>query len=171
MAKRTALVFGMVAVLVSLAGFAVALMSSVDDGPSAVGPTSDRAAQNPLPPSLEFSGAFAWIDGDKATVFFSITNTGGDDMLTDAESDFGKESQFFGRSVCNNDRGSAERRDSIAVAAMDWTILKPAGCRLELTDLTRELRPGESFELRLTFERAGVKTLTIRTGASPVRGP
>jgi len=171
MAKRIALVFGTVAVLLSLAGFAVALMSSVDDEPSTVGPPSDRAVQNPLPPSLEFSGAFAWIEGDKATVFFSITNIGGDDTLTDAESDFGQESQFFGRSVCDNDRGSVERRDSIDVAAMDWTILKPAGCRLELTDLTRELRPGESFELRLTFERAGVKALTIRTAASPVKGP
>lgn len=79
-----------------------------------------------MPPALELTGGFAWIDGDTATVFFSVTNTGGDDTLTDAESDVAEDAQFLGRSVCSNDTASVERRDAINVAPTDWTIFNRA---------------------------------------------
>lgn len=167
MAKRIAFVLGTLAVLVSVAGFAFALLGGSDHRRSNAGGSGGSAPQNPLPPALELSGGFAWIDGDTATVFFSVTNTGGDDTLTHAESDVAEDAQFLGRSVCNNDTGSVERRDAISVAPTDWTIFKPGGCRLELKGLTRELEPGDGFELRLIFDRAGTLALSVPVKENP----
>lgn len=166
--KRLALAAGAVAIAVALAGFVLGVGNKPEGTvgqPATVSDTDPASAA--LPPSLELSGAFAWRDGDKISVYFSITNTGGRDVLKAATSDVAEEGRLVGEDRCTNDTESGSPQDSIQVLPSDWTIFKPGGCRIELIGTTRDLAPEESFELRLEFERAGLQAIEVVVKQGP----
>lgn len=95
--NRLALAAGAVAIAVALAGFVLGVGNKPEGTvgqPATVSDTDPASAA--LPPSLELSGAFAWRDGDKLSVYFSITNTGGRDVLKAATSDVAEEGRLVG---------------------------------------------------------------------------
>ena len=50
--------------------------------------------------------------------------------------------------------------ESIEIPAGETVVLEPGGFHIMLLDLKRELTPGETVEVTLTFETAGEQTVT-----------
>jgi copper(I)-binding protein len=98
-------------------------------------------------------------------LYFTMTGGAADDRLTRVECDVAAHAELH-RSF--DDRGVVRMRpvDAIEVPAGAAVVLAPAGYHVMLTDLARSLRPGDTFRVTATFEKAGPVEAT-----ATVRGP
>jgi len=62
-----------------------------------------------------------------------------------------------------NDNGVMKMRpvDGIALKPGDTVELKPGGLHIMLMDVQGSLKPGDTFPLTLTFEKAGAKSISV----------
>ncbi len=60
--------------------------------------------------------------------------------------------------------------DGLPIPAGQTVVLEPGGYHLMLMDLTDALTEGDTFELSLTFEKAGEVTVTVDVGPRDMRG-
>lgn len=86
--------------------------------------------------------------GDGATFFADINSTGKfEDVLTHVETPIAHKAQLV-----DADGRPLER---LTIAGTTLVHLAPAGPRVVLTELTRELQPGEVVIVTLVFQKAG----------------
>lgn len=60
--------------------------------------------------------------------------------------------------------------DGLEIPAGDSVSLEPQGYHVMLIDLTRDLRPGDRFDLTLRFERAGEVVVPVTVGGGAPEG-
>lgn len=122
-------------------------------------------------PQIEISDA--WVrptvsSGQMSAGYAVIANKGsGADRLVGVSSDVAARITLHESS---NDGGIARMRplpDGIAVEGGDTAMLTPGGNHLMLEGLKRPLAAGESIEVKLRFERSGVKVMTAEVRNAP----
>jgi periplasmic copper chaperone A len=56
---------------------------------------------------------------------------------------------------------SMHQQEEVALPAGELVAFSPGGLHIMLVGLTRDLKSGEMFDIKLTFEYAGEKTVTV----------
>ncbi len=64
-------------------------------------------------------------------------------------------------STMSNGIMSMRHRNSLTIHSGKSVVLKPGGLHLMLSQLTKPLREGDRFELKLRFQRAGTITICV----------
>ena len=135
-------------------------------------PASVRPAiAQPSPIKIEQPWARATSSAAKAGgVFMTIKDNGPADQLVGASSPVAGIVELH-RTV--NENGVMKM---LPVPVLDLptgqTIdLKPGGLHIMLIDLRRQLKPGDTFPLTLTFAKAPPATVTVTVGAAGASGP
>ena len=59
------------------------------------------------------------------------------------------------------DHMSMHRQEQVTVPAGETVVFSPGGLHIMLVGLQRDLKPGETFDVKLQFEQAGEKTITV----------
>ena len=171
---------GLVAVLVAAALFAPACSSSEDSSSS----TTEAGAKE-----LKVSGVWARQVMDMGAVYMTISGGAEADALTKAEvpSDVAGEAQLhetvmadtstttmggsdgmgeettttgMGGSMGGSGAMSMQQVQKIEIPAGKIVQLKPGGYHIMLMDVKKKLTPGDTFDVTLTFEKAGTKKVT-----------
>lgn len=94
--------------------------------------------------------------GQNSAAYFTVVNpTGEDDRLVKVESTVAKSTELHETVEEGGVFKMMPRPEGFAVPAGGQVELKPGGKHVMLLELTRELKPGETFPLTLTFEKAG----------------
>jgi len=105
--------------------------------------------------------ARAGIAGGNSAAYMRIVNHGGtDDRLVSAATDVADKVELH-RTVMEGDRMTMQPVPAVEVPARGEAVLEPGGLHVMLIGLTRKLEEGDSFPLRLTFEREGTVELTV----------
>lgn len=105
--------------------------------------------------------ARAGIAGGNSAAYMRIVNHGGtDDRLVSAATDVADTVELH-RTVMEGDRMTMQPVPAVEVPARGEAVLEPGGLHVMLIGLTRKLGEGDSFPLRLTFEREGTVELTV----------
>jgi copper(I)-binding protein len=105
-------------------------------------------------------GGMGEIGGANGAAYMTIRNTGATpDRLIKAESDVAKTVELH---TVIQDNGVMQMRpvEAIDVPANGEATLKPGGFHVMLIGLTRDLKPGDTVNLKLQFAQAG--TLDVR---------
>lgn len=117
----------------------------------------------------------AWARASAGTAraggaFMTIVNTGTvDDRLVAAEAPVSESTELH----THIHEGSVMRMrqvDEIAVPAGETVQLKPGGLHVMFMGLNEPLREGQTFDLELTFEKAGAVTVPVRVLAPGAMG-
>jgi len=100
------------------------------------------------------------------SVYLTITN-GGDapDRLLSASTDAALTIEMHALAVTNDVMAMTPLQDGLVIPAGETVVLAPQVMHLMLVNLTRDLRPGDTYDLVLTFERAGEVSVTVTVGA------
>ena len=97
--------------------------------------------------------------GKVAAAFMSLKNDGDEaDKLIAAEGDVAKDIQLHTHIMEKKDGKMIMRMRQIPfmeVPAHGKTVLQPGGLHIMLIGTTRDLKPGDTFDLTLVFEKAG----------------
>jgi copper(I)-binding protein len=108
------------------------------------------------------------LQGRTGVLYFTIAGGAEDDRLTRVDCEVAARAELH-RSF--DDDGVLRMRPvgSIQAPAGAAVVLAPAGYHVMLVDLARSLRPGETFGVTLTFEKAGPveATATVRGSGRP----
>ncbi|MDH5540261.1 MAG: copper chaperone PCu(A)C [Rhizobacter sp.] len=97
--------------------------------------------------------------------YLTIVNKGDDDRLLAASADVSSAVEMHSMNM----DGSVMRMrqiDAVEVSAGKTVELKPGGMHLMFTGLKAPLRSGESFPLRLKFEKAGEVIVQVKVQAA-----
>jgi copper(I)-binding protein len=94
-------------------------------------------------------------------VYLVIENgTARDDMLLSAGADVATAVELH-LSKMDGDHMSMHQQEQVVLPAGEAVAFSPGGLHIMLVGLTRDLSNGETFEIRLEFERAGEQTVTV----------
>jgi len=99
-------------------------------------------------------------------IFLTVTDTGAPDRLVGASTPVAATAELH---ETVNDNGVMRMRPVAAGLALETgkpVVLKPGSYHLMLMGLRRQLKPGDSFPVTLTFERAGAVTATVVVGTA-----
>ena len=108
----------------------------------------------------------AMMSGATSAAYMTLVNAGDTpDRLLSVSSDAAQDVQLHTSEMDNNVMRMREV-PAIDVPANGEATLKPGGYHVMLLDLTRDLTPGETITLTLTFEQAGEMQVQV-----PVRAP
>ena len=103
--------------------------------------------------------------GHVAAAFMTLKNDGDEtDRLVAAEGDVAKRIELHTHIMEKKDGKVIMRMRQIPymeVPAQGQTVLKPGGLHIMLIGTTRDLKPGDSFDLTLVFEKAGKVKITV----------
>jgi copper(I)-binding protein len=100
--------------------------------------------------------------GGMGAAYLTIENTGAtDDRLITAKTDAARTAEIHEMRNEGTVMKMAPLADGLPISAGSTIELKPGGYHIMLIGLTGDLKAGESFELTLTFEKAGDVTLTV----------
>ncbi len=106
--------------------------------------------------------ARAAMAGRNSAVYLHIDNRGEEpDRLVGAASDVAEKTELH-ETVMEGDRMTMRPVDGIDVPDGSHAHLEPGGYHVMLIGLRRKLAEGDSFPLRLTFERAGTVEVTVQ---------
>lgn len=107
----------------------------------------------------------AWMPqpaGDTAAVYLTVRNDSGTpDRLVGVSASFAERAELQRTEIAGGQE-SMRRLDAIAVAANETVTLEPAGLHIMLMGVTPGIRDGQEVSVRLTFERAGDRDVTVR---------
>jgi copper(I)-binding protein len=103
-------------------------------------------------------------------VFLTITDTGAPDMLTGAATPVAGMAELH-RTVNDNGVMKMLPIDNLMLDTGKKVEFAPGGYHVMLMDLNRQLKPGDSFPLTLTFAKAAPVTVTVMVGAAGAAGP
>ncbi|MFC7332888.1 copper chaperone PCu(A)C [Rhodocista pekingensis] len=130
------------------------------------------AATDPLPPvkagplSLEVVWARATASSAKAgAAYLTIVNGGADDRLTAAASPVAETVELHTHIMDGSVARMRKVEGGIEIPGDAELVLEPGGLHVMLMGLKQPLKPGESFPLTLTFEKAGTVGLTAQVRA------
>ncbi len=99
--------------------------------------------------------------------FFTVTNNGaGDDRLVAAESDVAAAVEVHEMKMVGETMEMTPLPEGLPIPAGETVVLEPGGYHIMMIGLTRDLKAGETFELKLTFEQAGAVELNVPIYAS-----
>ena len=103
--------------------------------------------------------------GKVAAAFMTLKNDGDEaDKLIAAKGDVAKDIQLHTHIMEKKDGKVIMRMRQVpfmAVPAHGKTVLKPGGLHIMLIGTTRDLKPGDTFDLTLVFEKAGKVKVTV----------
>ena len=100
--------------------------------------------------------------GDNSAIYFVIDNPGAEaDALVKAETDVAMMVELHLSKMDSSGAMIMEQQQSIAVAAGAKTELKPGSYHVMLMKLKKDLAVGDTFEVTLTFEKAGAQKHTV----------
>lgn len=103
-----------------------------------------------------------------SAAYFTVANQGAaPDRLVAVAADVAHEVELH-RTVSKDGMLAMEHVDGIPVPAHGATELKPGGYHVMFIGLRRQLLPGETFPLHLTFEKAG--RVTVQVAVRPAAG-
>ena len=124
--------------------------------------------------NLTISAAMARATPPHAPVgggFLTITNGGDeDDRLVAASSPIAGRVEIHEMKMDGDVMRMRPLADGLPIPAGQTVVLKPGGYHLMLMELTDALTEGDSFELSLTFEKAGEVTVTVDIGPRGMGG-
>ncbi len=109
--------------------------------------------------------AFATAPGAKTGAAFMVieNNLKEDDRLIDAQSDIAEITEIHENYIDPDDGMMMMRKiRGIDIAMGDQAILEPKGLHIMLIKLKQPLTLGEVFDLRLVFEKSGMKTVQVK---------
>ncbi|MGD9713621.1 MAG: copper chaperone PCu(A)C [Thermomicrobiales bacterium] len=136
-------------VLMTSAAFAGA--ATAQDSSSVATPEASPAASPEASP----------IAMSTAAVFMVIVNDGEEaDRLVAAESDAAMTIEIHEVAEVSGVMAMRPLEDGLEIPAGESVVLEPGGYHLMMIGLTGDLTPGETFDVTLTFERAGEITVT-----------
>jgi copper(I)-binding protein len=98
-------------------------------------------------------------------IFLTLTDTGAPDRLLGASTPVAATAELH---ETVNDNGVMRMRPvpALPLETGRAVVLKPGGFHLMLMGLRRQLKPGDSFPVTLTFEKAGAVTATVTVAAA-----
>jgi len=122
-----------------------------------------------LLPAAAFAGATITVEnpyarppmggGKVAAAYMTLKNTGGEaDKLIRAEGDVAKKVELHTHIMEKRDGRTIMKMRPVPymeVPAHGQTVLKPGGLHIMLIGITRDMKPGDAFDLTLVFEKAG----------------
>ncbi|MBI4674586.1 MAG: copper chaperone PCu(A)C [Chloroflexi bacterium] len=114
-------------------------------------------------PTPTASADMGGMDMAKPTsaVYMKITGGGMADKLIQAESTVAETVELHTVEMKDGVMKMRPVEGGIDVPANGSVELKPGGFHIMLIGLKQELRAGEKFDVKLTFEKAGVKQVTV----------
>ncbi|MCW3473635.1 copper chaperone PCu(A)C [Limobrevibacterium gyesilva] len=103
-------------------------------------------------------------------VFLTLIDSGGPDRLVSVASPVAATAELH---ETVNDQGIMKMRavPVLPLEAGKPVELKPGSYHIMLMDLKRQLKPGDSFPITLTFEKAAPVTATVTVGKAGASGP
>lgn len=113
--------------------------------------------------------ARATVAGQPGGTFLSIENHGADDRLIGASAEVSQKVELHTMSIDDNNVMRMRQVEAIDLPKGGVTQLKPGGLHIMLIGLKSPLKAGDSFPLKLRFEKAGeleVKVTVEGPGAS-----
>ncbi len=160
---------GVLCVFASLAllAFAASACSDDDDAaattPTVAAPSSTAAATASTLTITDVSARAT--TNDVSAVYFTVKNTGVADKLVKASTTVTTNVQLH-ETVTEGGTSRMQQVPGFDVPPNGELVLKPGGFHVMLLDLKAPLVEGQSLEVKLTFEKAGVVTI-----AAPIRQP
>lgn len=101
--------------------------------------------------------------GVNSAAFMTLSNPGAQaDRLVSAAGDVAASVEIHETTMENDVMRMRPVEGGIAIPAGGQVELKPGGYHIMLMGLTRDLKPGETVKLTLTFERAGAVEVTAQ---------
>jgi periplasmic copper chaperone A len=94
--------------------------------------------------------------------YFIIENPGQADALLSAASDIAETVEIHKTVMEQSGTMQMMKMDRIAVSANSKTEFKPGGSHVMFINLKRDLKEGETFALKLVFEKAGEINLQVK---------
>jgi copper(I)-binding protein len=129
-------------------------------------------AQSNSPIEVDAAWARATVAGaPNGVVYLTITNRGGgDDRLTGASTPVADKAEAH---TSLNDNGIMKMRPlaDVPVKAGGSVAFKPGGMHIMLMGLKHPLKPGESFPMLLTFDKAGTVKTVVKIETAGAMGP
>jgi len=105
--------------------------------------------------------------GNNSAVYFVIDNQStSPDNLLDATCDAAMMVQVHQTTIDENGNAKMEHQEKVPVAARSKVEFKPGGYHVMLMNLKKDLKPGDTLSVTLTFEKIGQVTIE-----APVREP
>lgn len=99
--------------------------------------------------------------GDNGAVYFMIENgTSQEDVLLSGQTDIASAVELH-LSQVEGDHMSMHHQEQIVLPAGETVEFSPGGLHVMLVGLTRDLSPGDTFDITLLFEQAGEKNVTV----------
>jgi hypothetical protein len=124
-------------------------------------------------PSVQVDNAWARATTPHATsggIFLTLTDHGAPDRLIGASTPAAATAQLH-QTVDEQGVMKMNEAPSLDLPPGTPVELKPGGYHIMLTGLKRQLKPGETFPVTLTFAKAPPVTVTVTVGAAGASGP
>lgn len=99
-----------------------------------------------------------------SAAFMTLMNTGADDRLVAARSGIAARTELHTHTVDSEGVARMRAVEDIPLPANETVTLKPGGLHVMFMNLNAPLKKGDSFELTLTFEKAGEVTIEVPVG-------
>ena len=100
--------------------------------------------------------------GDNSAVYLRINNTNPNgDGLIGASTDIAGMTEIHLSKMDDAGIMTMERQDLIEIPSNGFVELAPGGLHVMLMNLSKDLSPGDTFQLTLEFERAGDITVEV----------
>ena len=124
-----------------------------------VGAMNARAGSDVL--KIDQAWARAAPIGRTTAVYFSISNSGPADKLTTVATDIAAHAGLHKSSLDDKGVMTMTSVQALDVPAGATVTLAPGGYHVMLMDLKQPLKVGDHFALTLSFEKAGVMSITV----------
>ena len=99
--------------------------------------------------------------GDNGAVYLVIENgTAQEDQVLSVQTDIATAVELH-LSQMEGDHMSMHRQEQVTVPAGETLAFSPGGLHIMLVGLQRDLKLGETFDMKLQFEHAGEKTISV----------
>jgi copper(I)-binding protein len=100
--------------------------------------------------------------GDTKTtaVYMKIANKGKDDYLVSASTDVAKTAELH-QTVIENEVAKMVTISKIAIPALNTVNFEPGGIHIMLFNAVKDLKIGETFDLKLHFENGGDRIVKV----------
>jgi copper(I)-binding protein len=117
-------------------------------------------------PGTDRAIAGTMASGTNSVAYLTIANRGdGRDKLIGATADVAEAVELHHTAIENN-VASMSRVQEVEVPQHSTVLFSPGGYHLVLVKVRRDLRPGDTVTLTLTFEHAGVVTVSAQVRES-----
>lgn len=100
--------------------------------------------------------------GNVGVAYFTINNpTSQPDLLLSADSDVAAQAEIHLSRISEDGTMEMRPQENVPVPSGGSVAFEPGGFHVMLIDLQQDLLPGDTFDLTLTFQSAGERTVTV----------